>query len=108
MSKIHIAISTHDIAATVADYSKRLGAAPCIVLDDYALWRTETVNLSVRNDKKSPPGQLRHLGWENPDVNEFSNDTDVNGIVWEEFNAQNQADEINDFWPHAGYTVKEK
>jgi len=28
---------------------------------------------------------------------------DVNGIVWERFNAQQQADEINELWPEANF-----
>jgi hypothetical protein len=27
----------------------------------------------------------------------------VNGIVWERFNAQQQADEINEIWSQANY-----
>lgn len=34
----------------------------------------------------------------------FSQETDVNGIVWERFTAQQQADEINELWADAEYT----
>ena len=48
--------------------------------------------------------RTRHLGWEDPSATEFSQDIDVNGIVWERFNAQHQADEINQIWSEANYT----
>lgn len=109
MNRIHIAISTNNIAATIEDYTKRLGVAPCSVVDgEYALWRTETLNISIRQDRNCEPGELRHLGWEDPSALEFTKDTDVNGIVWERFNAQQQADEINNTWPGANYVPKEK
>ncbi len=104
MKKLHLAISTNIIDATIKDYSNRLGATPCSVVDgQYALWRTDTVNLSIRQDSSCSPGELRHLGWEDPSATEFSQDTDVNGIVWERFNADHQALEINTLWPIAQY-----
>ncbi|CAA0084861.1 Uncharacterised protein [BD1-7 clade bacterium] len=104
MNRLHIAISTEDIPATIADYTQRLGCAPCVVIDDqYALWRTPTLNLSVRNDPHCAPGSLRHLGFEDPSATSFSMDTDANGIIWEHFNAQLQAEEIQDAWPGTTY-----
>ena len=104
MKKIHIAISTDKIAETVADYSSRLEAEPCVLIPgQYALWRTATLNVSVRQDSSSSPGALRHLGWEDSSVTEFTQDTDVNGIVWERFAADQQAAEINALWPEAEY-----
>lgn len=104
MKKLHIAISTDRIAETVADYSQRLNAEPCLVIPgEYALWRTESLNLSIRQDAAAAPASLRHLGWEDPEATGFTQDTDVNGLVWERFNAQHQADEINQLWPEAGY-----
>lgn len=104
MKKIHIAISTKDIERTIEDYSQRIGEKPCAVIDgEYALWRTDTLNLSVRQDKNCKSGELRHLGWENALSKEFSTDTDVNGIMWEQFNAHIQADEINETWPGTNY-----
>ena len=102
--KLHIALSTDKIDETIKDYSQRLGQAPCSsVAGEYALWRTESLNLSVRQDSSCAPGSLRHLGWEDANAKSFSQDIDVNGIVWERFNAQNQADEINQVWPNAAY-----
>ena len=104
MKKLHIAISTDKITETVSDYSQRLNAEPSLVVSgEYALWRTATLNLSVRQDAKVDPGSLRHLGWEDSSAEEFTQDVDVNGIVWELFNADLQAEEINELWPGADY-----
>lgn len=104
MKKLHIALSTDRIEETITDYSKRLGAAPCVtVAGEYALWRTDTLNVSVRQDPTCAPGSLRHLGWEDDSATGFSQDTDINGIVWERFAAQHQADEINEIWPGTRY-----
>lgn len=104
MQKLHIAIATDNIEATIKDYSTRLGAEPCsFVANEYALWRTECLNVSVRQDSSCKPGELRHLGWEDSTAPQFSQDTDVNGIVWERFSARQQADEINELWPEANY-----
>lgn len=104
MKKLHIAISTDNVEETVADYSGRLGVQPCsFIRGEYALWRTESLNVSVRQDPDCKPGSLRHLGWEDPAAAEFSQNTDVNGIIWERFTAQHQADEINEIWPEANY-----
>ncbi len=104
MKKLHIAISTDDIKKTVADYSVRIGVEPCLYIDnEYALWRTECLNVSIRQDSSVKSGKLRHLGWEDSTTNEFSQETDVNGIVWERFSSQQQADEINEIWPEANY-----
>lgn len=104
MKKLHLAISTHKIAETVADYSARLGIQPCLVIPgEYALWRTDALNISVRQDSACEVGSLRHLGWEDPTALEFSYDRDINGIVWERFTVQHQADEINQIWPESNY-----
>lgn len=104
MKRLHIAISTDRLAATIADYTDRLGVAPALVVDgEYALWRTGTLNVSVRFDTACPAGTLRHLGWEDPAAGGFTEETDINGIVWEHFSATQQADEINRLWPGADY-----
>lgn len=105
MKKLHIALSTRDLATSVADYSARLGMPPTTMVEAaYALWRTPCLNFTVRIDPASQPGALRHLGWEDAGAPEFSQDTDVNGIVWEHFSAAQQAEEINQIWPQAQYT----
>ncbi|QEY32710.1 hypothetical protein EVJ50_11215 [Synechococcus sp. RSCCF101] len=104
MNKLHIALSTARLEESVADYTARLGAAPCVVIpNEYALWRTESLNVSIRQDTRCQPGQLRHLGWEDSEAQAFAEDRDVNGIVWERFSAQQQADDINAIWPEAKY-----
>ena len=101
MKRFHIAIGVVDLVRSIDDYTGRLGAAPCVVVaGQYALWRTETLNLSIRWTGEAA-GALRHLGWEDPSAPSFSNDTDVNGIVWERFNAEQQDREILETWPHA-------
>ena len=104
MKKLHIALSTSRIEETIADYTRRLGTPPCSkVPGEYALWRTTSLNLSVRQDPDCESGALRHLGWEDPNATSFTRDTDVNGIVWERFAAHHQAEEINELWPDADY-----
>ncbi len=106
MKKLHLAIATHDIAASIQDYSQRLGCEPCsFVPNEYALWRTDALNLSLRHDPDCSPGELRHLGWEDDTAVSFSTETDINGILWECFTAQQQADEINAIWPEANYRL---
>ncbi len=107
MRKIHLAIATNEIEKTVADYTARLGSKPCLVIPgEYALWRTESINFSVRLDSSCAPGTLRHLGWEDSGAEQFSVDTDINGIVWENFTAKQQADEIELAWPGTGFLPK--
>jgi hypothetical protein len=95
--KFHIAINTTDLDASISDYSLRLGSKPCIIVqNDYALWRTEFLNFSIRCSDDS--GNLRHLGWEDETSLEFSTDIDCNGITWEKFTALQQQKEIESIW----------
>ncbi len=104
MKKLHISISTSNLEESIKDYSVRLGEPPCSYIEnEYALWRTETLNISIRRDEKCAPGMLRHLGWEDSSAIDFTSETDVNGIVWENFTAKQQADEINELWPQVMY-----
>lgn len=104
MKKLHISISTNNIEESIRDYSARLGTSPCsFVADEYALWRTDSLNFSIRQDSTRTSGALRHLGWEDESAPNFSEATDVNGITWERFTAEQQADEINSLWPQANY-----
>jgi catechol 2,3-dioxygenase-like lactoylglutathione lyase family enzyme len=99
--KFHIAIAVKDIDAAVRDYSRRLGAAPTlIVADEYALWRTATLNFSIRKTKDAP-GAVRHVGWEDPTATGFTRETDANGLLWERFTEQDQQEEITRLWPTA-------
>lgn len=108
MKRLHLAISTDDIAASVEDFSLQFECEPCVIVaGEYALWRTDNLNVSLPQDRRVVPGQLRHLGWEDDSAEAFSVQTDRNGIVWERFTAQQQADEINDTWPEAMYQPKD-
>ncbi|MDF7798894.1 hypothetical protein P4C99_05440 [Pontiellaceae bacterium B1224] len=104
MKKFHLAISTNRMEETIRDYSARLGAKPCSMVEgEYALWRTDALNVSIRQDPTCKPGALRHLGWEDDTAEGFTQDADVNGITWERFRAEDQADEINHLWSQAKY-----
>ncbi|MDY6784089.1 MAG: hypothetical protein SW833_16335 [Cyanobacteriota bacterium] len=108
MKKFHIALSVNNLAASIEDYSKRLGCQPCVAIaNEYALWRTESVNFSIRQTGEAS-GTLRHLGWEDSQAVSFSKEVDINGIEWEEFNARTQADEIEKIWPHVCYSPTEE
>lgn len=102
MRRFHLALSTDNVAAAVEDYSGRLGAEPVSYVEgQYALWRTPTLNISLRQDASVSPGQLRHLGWEDDSAVEFTQEQDFQGIVWESFSFEDQCQEINSIWPDA-------
>lgn len=97
--KFHIALSVASLEASIEDYSQRLGCRPCTVVPDtYALWRTDTLNFSIRC-VPTEAGKLRHLGWEEDDAPLFSEERDVNGIPWERFAADHQQAEIQAMCP---------
>jgi hypothetical protein len=98
-------ISVQDIAASVEDYSQRLACQPCLIIaDEYALWRTASVNFSIRQTQEAI-GTIRHLGWEDDNADSFTKEIDVNGIEWERFSAEVQAEEIRDIWPQIDYNI---
>ena len=106
-ARIHIALSVSDVEASVEDYSSRLATRPCVVVSgQYALWRTDTVNFSVRQSE--PAGVLRHLGFEDSTADAFTEEKDCNGLTWEHFSAQQQAEEVNNIWPDTRYQVQDK
>lgn len=106
-ARIHIALSVSDVEASVEDYSQRLATRPCVIVSgQYALWRTDTVNFSVRQSE--PAGLLRHLGFEDSTADAFTEEKDCNGLTWEHFSAQQQAKEVNDIWPDTRYQVQDK
>ena len=99
MKKFHIAIGVFNIEQSIVDYSARLGQQPQIVIDEeYALWRTDILNFSIRKIKENN-GIIRHLGWEDSTAEKFSSETDINGIIWENFNEDEQIKEIVSTWP---------
>jgi hypothetical protein len=102
MRKLHIAIGVSNIEASIQDYSARFGRSPEVsVPNEYALWRTDTINFSIRKVSSQESGLLRHLGWEDAACKAFATETDVNGILWEHFSAEQQANEIKETWPTA-------
>ncbi|HRQ56692.1 MAG TPA: hypothetical protein PLN31_04685 [Azoarcus taiwanensis] len=104
MKPLHLALGVRDIAETVTDYTHRIGCPPVLVVPgEYALWRTAQLNLSVRRVAEEQVGQLRHLGWEDDTAKGFSNDVDCNGVLWERFDAREQAREIREIWPAVDY-----
>lgn len=97
--RFHLALGVADIAASVRDYSARLGCEPEVVVEgEYALWRTQALNVSIR---RSEVTGMRHVGWEDDSASDFSREADGNGIVWEHFSAALQRDEISRIWPQA-------
>ena len=98
MQRFHIALSVSNVHKSVKEYTKRLGQQTVLVIEnEYALWKTNGLNVSVRVDPKSTE-KLRHLGWEVPSASHFSAEEDINGITWEEFQSDQQVQEILDTW----------
>ncbi len=98
MKKFHIALAVKNIQESVAEYSTKFGLEPEVIVDGkYALWRTEGLNFSI-SCKPEIAGQMRHLGFENPDAESFTTSTDCNGILWEEFSEPMQKEEIETFY----------
>jgi catechol 2,3-dioxygenase-like lactoylglutathione lyase family enzyme len=94
MKRFHIALAVHDLAASIADYSARLGQHPNAVVDGkYAMWRTELLNFSI-NQNPERAGKLRHVGFEEDGAEAFTSTVDVNGIEWEHFSATDQDERI--------------
>ena len=101
--RFHVALAVGELDASIRDYSARLGIAPCCVVEgSYALWRTESLNLSISVDPTAT-GKLRHLGFEDPDTPSMGVEKDVNGIEWERFTEEQQREEIRRKWPHARF-----
>lgn len=98
MRRIHIALAVGDLAASIADYSRRIGAEPAVIVaGKYAMWRTEQMNFSI-NEMPERAGQLRHLGFEDEAASGFSSEHDVNGIEWELFSPAAQDAKIREFY----------
>ena len=107
MKRFHIALGVSDVESSADDYSQRLGCLPDLLIPgEYALWRTDAVNVSIRKVSHEEGTALRHLGWEDPLSPTFSAERDVNGILWECFTADQQAAEIRRAWPSTSYHPK--
>jgi len=102
MRKFHIALGVKSVTDSIADYTQRLSARPHVIVPEkYALWRTQTLNISIRQIPSGEAPGLRHLGWEDSTVNRFTETLDCNDILWEEFSADLQLQEILALWPDA-------
>lgn len=102
MRKLHIALGVSSLSDSIADYTQRLLTQPCVIVPgEYALWRTEGLNVSIRQIPVGEVPGLRHLGWEDSAASNFTETRDCNGILWEEFSAEQQMQEILALWPEA-------
>jgi hypothetical protein len=96
MKKFHISIAVKNLDESIKDYSQKLGCEPCVVIEErYALWRNDILNFSI-SQKPEIAGQVRHIGFENSDVQNFTETHDCNGLMWEEFTAEMQMQEIKE------------
>jgi hypothetical protein len=96
-------LAVQNFRIAIQEFTVRLGTPPyCTVEETYALWRTDQVNLSI-SVNPSEAGQLRHLGFEDPAADSYSEETDSNGFVWERFSNEHQRGEILKYWPHAKF-----
>ena len=102
MRRFHIALAVANLAGSIRDYSRRLGAAPAAVVPGkYALWRTDQLNFSI-NEQPQRAGQLRHLGFEDDAAPPgFALERDVNGIDWELFTPASQDEKIPEVYGSA-------
>ncbi len=65
MKKFHMTLAVSNIPTSVHEYSQRPSQPPdWIIPDHYALWRTATLNLSIRTPSTAHSQPLRHLDWE--------------------------------------------
>ena len=95
MKRFHISISVSDYDAAVADYSRRLGCAPEMEKPGrYALWRTALLNFTISCKEGQTGGVVRHIGFEDSAEGGVREERDAAGIVWEYFNADAQAQEV--------------
>lgn len=101
MKRLHLAIGVKNIGDSINDYQKRLNTKPVVTIkDEYALFRTSSLNLSIRKVEEQKLG-LRHLGWEGEMYSGFTEEVDSNGFTWEHFRKEDQIKEILDVWPYA-------
>ena len=102
MRRFHIALAVADLAASIRDYSQRLGQAPtAVVPGKYAMWRTAQLNFSI-NEQPQRAGTLRHLGFEDDAAPPgFAVECDVNGIDWELFTPATQDEKIPEVYGDA-------
>ena len=104
MNKVHIALAVKDLEKSIGEYSQRLGCKPIAIAESrYALWRTDILNLSITQNVVDA-GNLRHLGFEDPDVLKMFSERDIDGFEWEYFTVEHQRQEILKYYPNAHYS----
>lgn len=102
--RTHIAVAVKDIEESVGEYTRLLGQGPDLVIPGtYALWRTPALNMSIRKTGEGA-GTVRHVGFERDEAERFTEYRDCNGLLWETFNKNHQADEIKSVWKDVEYT----
>ncbi|MFM0732007.1 hypothetical protein PQQ52_16105 [Paraburkholderia sediminicola] len=90
MKRFHIALAVASLDASIEDYTRRLDQPPTAVVPGrYAMWRTDLLNFSI-NEMPDKAGQLRHVGFEDDEVQGYSSSKDVNGLEWELFSVEEQ------------------
>jgi hypothetical protein len=98
MKKFHIAVAVKDITLSIEEYSIKLECRPEIVIDGkFALWRNDILNFSISH-RPEIAGTIRHIGFENSEATESSETYDYNGVIWEEFPADIQMEEIEQIY----------
>jgi len=103
MKRLHIALAVKNLEVSIIEYSRRLGSEPVAIANNrYALWRTQTVNLSIIENPEQA-GTLRHLGFEDSEASQLSSEYDGDGFEWEHFTAEQQRQEILQYYPDADY-----
>jgi len=103
MKRLHIALAVKNLEASIIEFSRRLSSEPVAVANNrYALWRTQTVNLSI-SENPEKAGTLRHLGFEDSEASQLSSEYDSNGFEWEHFTVEQQRQEILQYYPDADY-----
>ena len=103
MQILHIALAVKDLEEAICEYSRKFACEPTAIASKrYALWRTDSLNISITQipDKA---GQLRHLGFESQGLSEMYSEHDNDGIEWEYFTAEQQRQEIMQYYPDADY-----
>lgn len=103
MHKLHLALSVRNLEKSIIEYNQRLGCRPIALKKGrYALWRTDILNLSI-TQSFDDAGNLRHLGFEDPDVLKIFSEKDIDGFEWEYFSAEQQRQEILKYYPDIHY-----
>ncbi len=97
MKRFHISIAVSDFAASLAEYTKRLGCEPILLVEGrYALWKTDLLNFTISCKEGQQAGVIRHIGFEDAAEKNFREEMDVNGITWEYFSSEGQMQEVKE------------